>query len=234
MLSSEPLVEKSYIKDNIMTKPIRILLADDHNLVRAGIRSLIQNVAGMEVIGEVGNGRDALLFIEAKRPDIALVDISMPGLNGLEVTVRVTKEFPQVGVIILSVHSNEEYALQALQNGASGYLVKGADTAELEIAIRAVASGQTYLSPGVSKHIVADYLQRADAGSTPLNLLTPRQREILQLIAEGCSTKRIAQILNLSVKTVDTHRSKMMERLDIHDIAGLVRYAIRMGVIKPE
>jgi DNA-binding NarL/FixJ family response regulator len=217
-----------------MTKPIRILLADDHNLVRAGIRSLIQNIAGTEVIGEVGDGRNALSFIEAYRPDIALIDISMPGLNGLEVTARATKEFPEVGVIILSMHLNEEYALQALQSGASGYLVKGADKAELEIAIRAVAGGQTYLSPGVSKHIVADYIQRAEAGSTSLNLLTPRQREILQLIAEGCSTKKIARMLNLSVKTVDTHRSKMMERLDIHDIAGLVRYAIRVGIIKPE
>ena len=217
-----------------MTKPIRILLADDHNLVRAGIRSLIQNIDGTEVIGEVGDGRNALSFIEVYRPDIALIDISMPGLNGLEVTARATKEFPEVGVIILSMHLNEEYALQALRSGASGYLVKGADKAELEIAIRAVAGGQTYLSPGVSKHIVADYVQRAEAGSTSLNLLTPRQREILQLIAEGCSTKKIARMLNLSVKTVDTHRSKMMERLDIHDIAGLVRYAIRMGIIKPE
>ncbi|HWP92049.1 MAG TPA: response regulator transcription factor [Thermodesulfobacteriota bacterium] len=217
-----------------MTKPIRILLADDHNLVRAGIRSLIQNIDGMEVIGEVGDGRNALSFIEAYRPDIALIDISMPGLNGLEVTARATKEFPEVGVIILSMHLNEEYVLQALRSGASGYLVKGADQAELEIAIRAVAGGQTYLSPGVSKHIVADYLQRAEAGGTSLNLLTPRQREILQLIAEGCSTKKIARMLNLSVKTVDTHRTKMMERLDIHDIAGLVRYAIRMGIIKPE
>lgn len=217
-----------------MTELIRILLADDHTLVRAGIRSLIQNIAGMEVIGEVGDGRDALRFMEANRPDIALVDISMPGLNGLEVTARVTKEFPEVGVIILSMHLNEEYALQALQNGASGYLVKGADKAELEIAIRAVAGGQTYLSPSVSKHIVADYILRAGAESTSLNRLTPRQREILQLIAEGCSTKKIATMLNLSVKTVDTHRSQLMDRLDIHDIAGLVRYAIRTGIIKPD
>jgi len=217
-----------------MMKPIRVLLADDHTLVRAGIRSLLENMEGIEVIAEAGDGRDALRLVRAHRPDVVLMDIAMPGLNGLEAAARIAKKFPNVRVIILSMHVNEEYVLQALRAGAAGYMVKGADAAELEIAIRAVARGETYLSPMVSKHVVTDYIQRISGETSPLELLTPRQREVLQLIAEGYSTKKIARTLKISVKTVETHRMQLMERLDIHDIAGLVRYAIRIGLVKPD
>jgi DNA-binding NarL/FixJ family response regulator len=220
---------------------IRVLLADDHALVRAGIRSLLQNIGEVEVVAEADDGREALKLIASLQPDIVLMDIAMPNLNGLEAAMRVTKEFPNVRVIILSMHANEEYVLQSLRAGAAGYLLKGARAAELELAVASVARGETYLSPAASKHVIVDYVQRSagDALSSqdersPVERLTPRQREILQLIAEGHSTKEIAHTLNISVKTAETHRTQIMERLGIHDIAGLVRYAIRAGLIDPE
>ncbi|HEX9665651.1 MAG TPA: response regulator transcription factor [Thermodesulfobacteriota bacterium] len=213
-------------------KPIRVLLADDHTLVRAGICSLRNNIAGIEVIAEASDGREALRFVRKLRPDVVLMDISMPGLNGLEASVRISKEFPLVRVLILSMHINEGYILQALRAGAKGYILKGADTAELEIAIRTVARGETYLSPIVSKHVVRGYIRCAAGETTSLELLTLRQREVLQLISEGYSTKKIACTLKISVKTVETHRMQLMERLEIHDIAGLVRYAIRVGLVE--
>lgn len=220
-------------------KPTRVLLAEDHTLVRAGIRALLQNLTGIQVVAEASDGREALRLIKTYQPDVVLMDIAMAGLNGLEATARVTKEFPTVRVIILSMHSNEEYVAQALRAGAAGYLLKDAVAAELELAVTAVARGETYLSPVVSKHVIADYLRRVGGrktsgggGATSASeLLTPRQREILQLIAEGRSTKEIASILHLSVKTVETHRTQLMARLDIHDVAGLVRYAIRIGLV---
>jgi DNA-binding NarL/FixJ family response regulator len=221
--------------------PIRILLADDHALVRAGIRALLDHVRGVEVVAEADDGREALDLIATHQPDIVLMDIAMPSLNGLEAAARVSKAFPGVRVIILSMHANEEYVLQALRAGASGYLLKGARAAELELAVTAVANGETYLSPAASKHVVDEYVQRA-AGSTPAGSderalgerLTPRQREILQLIAEGHSTKEIARMLQISVKTAESHRTQLMERLGIHDVAGLVRYALRAGLIDRE
>jgi len=222
-------------------KPTRVLLAEDHTLVRAGIRALLHNLTGIEVVAEASDGREALRVIKTYQPDVVLMDIAMAGLNGLEATARVTKEFPTVRVIILSMHSNEEYVAQALQAGAAGYLLKDAVAAELELAVTAVARGETYLSPAVSKHVIADYLRRASGGapsggeaSSTATLLTPRQREILQLIAEGHSTKEMAAILHLSVKTVETHRTQLMARLDVHDVAGLVRYAIRIGLVTPD
>lgn len=215
-------------------KPIRVLLADDHGLVRSGIRVLLEDMEGIEVIGEAGEGWEVLRLIEAKPPDVVLMDISMPGLNGLAVTARVAKEFPHTRVLILSIHVSEEYVLRALRAGASGYLVKDASVSELELAIRAVDRGQTYLSPSVSRPVVADYMQLASADAAPVDPLTPRQREILQLIAEGHSTKEIASKLDVSVKTAETHRAQLMERLAIHDVAGLVRYAIRIGLVTPE
>jgi DNA-binding NarL/FixJ family response regulator len=213
--------------------PIRVLLAEDHTLIRAGIRALLEHLAGVQVVAEAGDGREALRLIEMHKPDVALVDIAMPGLNGLEVTARAAKDFPNVRVIILSMHANEEYVLQALRVGAGGYLLKDAGTSELELALRAVVHGETYLSPAVSKHVVADYVRRVGAEEQPrlLDQLTARQREVLQLIAEGRTTQEIANLLNVSVKTIETHRTQLMQRLDIHDIAGLVRYAIRMGII---
>ncbi|HLN32916.1 MAG TPA: response regulator transcription factor [Gemmataceae bacterium] len=213
---------------------IRVLLADDHVLVRAGIRALAQNIDGVEIVGEAVDGRHALAMIKTQEPDLVLMDISMAGLNGLEATARIAKEFPEVRVLILSAHANEEYVWQALRAGAAGYLLKDAGTAELELAIRAVARGESYLSPAVSKHVVADYVRRVGGEPRTLELLTPRQREILQLIAEGQTTKEIARTLHISVKTVETHRMQLMERLDIHDVAGLVKYAIRTGLIKSD
>jgi DNA-binding NarL/FixJ family response regulator len=212
-------------------KSIRVLLADDHTLVRAGIRSLVQALSGIQVVAEAGDGRETLSLIETHQPDVALLDIAMPGLNGLEVAAQVADNFPFVRVIILSMHATEEYVLRALRAGASGYLLKDADTSELELAIKAVTRGETYLSPAVSKH-VTEYVRRVgeEAPST-LERLTPRQREVLQLVAEGYTTQEIARMLNLSVKTVETHRTQLMERLDIHDIAGLVRYAVREGLV---
>lgn len=218
-------------------KPIRVLLADDHTLVRAGFRALLQEINDILVVGEAGDGREALKLIEAQQPDVVLMDIAMPGLNGLEAASRVKRDFPKVHVIMLSMHTAEEYVLQSLHAGAVGFLLKDAGTAELELAIRAVARGETYLSPPVAKHVIDDYLQRTGGAHAPLDSaspyerLSPRQREVLQLIAEGHTSQDIANILQISLKTVETHRRQIMERLDIHDIAGLVRYAIRVGLI---
>jgi DNA-binding NarL/FixJ family response regulator len=218
----------------------KILLADDHTLVRAGIKSLLAGIPGFEVIAEADNGRDALKLVDEHRPDLVLLDIAMPELNGLEAASRIHRDHPEISVIILSMHSNEEYVLQALRAGASGYLLKDSAPTELELALRSVSRGETYLSPSISKHVVDDYLRRVSSKNTDLPKepgvqdLTPRQREILQLIAEGNSTKEIAQKLIVSVKTIESHRIQLMERLGIRDIAGLVRYAIRMGIISPE
>jgi DNA-binding NarL/FixJ family response regulator len=212
-------------------KPIRILLADDHALVRAGISALLKSIPGVEVVAEAADGREALAQVKAHLPDIVLMDISMAGLNGLEAAARIAKEYPAVRVLMLSAHANEDYVKQALRSGAAGYLLKHAAISELELAIQAVARGETYLSPAVSKQVIADYIRHVGEEAGPGELLTSRQREILQLIAEGHSTKEIARILHLSPKTVETHRTQLMERLDIHDIAGLVRYAIRAGLV---
>jgi DNA-binding NarL/FixJ family response regulator len=211
---------------------------DDHGLVRAGIRALLESLDGIQVLEEADDGREALRLIELHRPDIVLMDIAMSGLNGLEATKRIHRDFPNTQVIILSMHANEEYVLQSLRAGAAGYLLKDAGTVELEIAIKAVAGGETYLSPPVSKHVISDYVRRMSAGEqetqSTLDRLTLRQREILQLIAEGQTTQEIARLLNIGVKTVETHRMQLMERLDIHDIAGLVRYAIRVGLVSAD
>ncbi len=212
---------------------IRILLADDHNLMRAGIRSLLEKIVGVVVVGEASDGREAFESVKAHAPNIVLMDIAMAGLNGLEATARIIKEFPQVRVIILSMHANEEYVVQTLRAGAAGYLLKDAATAELELAIQAVARGDTYLSPAISRRVIEEYLGRTSNQRGPGEQLTPRQREILQLIAEGKSTKEIAFVLNVSIKTVETHRTQLMDRLNIHDIPGLVRQAMRMGLVPP-
>lgn len=211
-------------------KPIRVALAEDHTLVRAGIRALLENIPGVQVVAEAGDGRAALRLIRILQPAVVIMDIGMPGLNGLEAAAQIATELPKISVLILSMHMNEEYVIRALRIGVAGYLLKDAGTAELELAIEAVTRGETYLSPGVSKH-VADYVRRMNGEPGHLETLTPRQREILQLIAEGHTAKEIAYTLNLSVKTVETHRAQLMARLGIHDIAGLVRYAIRTGLV---
>ena len=214
-------------------KPTRVLLADDHSLIRIGVRTLVEQLGGMEVVGEASDGRMALEMIKKHYPDLVLMDIGMAGMNGLEATARVTKDFPGVKVIILSMHATEEYVWQALRAGAYGYLLKDSGLSELELAINAVIKGEMYLTPTVNKKVVMDYLEHLDTDQTPIERLTRRQREILQLIAEGNTVKEIAWELNLSVKTIETHRSQLMDRLDIHDVAGLVRYAMRMLIIEP-
>jgi len=212
---------------------IRVLLADDHVLVRAGFRNMLQTLKGVDVIAEADDGRQALGLIEEHRPDVVLMDIAMPGLNGLEAATRVSEDFPGVNVVILSMHANEEYVLRALRAGAAGYLLKDADPAEMELAVKAAVRGETYLSPRISKQ-VTEYVQRTGEETSSLERLTPRQREVLQLIAEGHTSRGIAHILDISVKTVETHRAGLMDRLGIRDIAGLVRYAIQKGIVSPD
>jgi DNA-binding NarL/FixJ family response regulator len=213
---------------------MRILLADDHALVRAGIRSLLEKIPGVEVAGEASNGREAIESIRGQRPDLVLMDIAMKELGGLEALPRITKNFPSVKVIILSAHANEEYVIRALRSGAAGYMLKDAATLELELAINSVTQGKTYLSPSISRTVIDSYLRRVGDEMGPLEDLTARQREILQLVAEGKNTKEIAGRLDISVKTVEAHRLQLMARLGIHDVPGLVRYAIRNGLVSPE
>ena len=211
--------------------PLRIVLADDHTLVRAGLRKLLESMPEVEVVGEAADGLALLALAESLRPRLVLMDIAMPGLNGLDATARLLKSWPDVRVLILSMHQNEEYVRQALRHGASAYILKDAAPLELELAIQAVMRGETYLSPAVSNGVVSDYVTRLRGDEKPSGQLTPRQREVLQLVAEGYSTKEIARRLSLSVKTVDTHRTQLMKQLDIHEVAGLVRYALRTGLI---
>jgi DNA-binding NarL/FixJ family response regulator len=212
-------------------KSIRLLIADDHRLVRAGIRALVERQPNMEVVAEASNGREALTLIRQHQPDVVLMDISMPELTGLEVVRQLAKELPEVQCLILSMHSDEEHVWQALQAGAAGYLVKGGSLEELELAIKSVAQGETYLSPGVSKPVINAYIRRTSGGSGSTENLTPRQREILQMIAEGKNTKQIALALEISVKTVDSHRAQLMKRLGAKDVASLVRHALKLGIV---
>jgi DNA-binding NarL/FixJ family response regulator len=213
---------------------IRVLLADDHDLFRAGLRGLLQDLDGIEVVAEAGDGQEALRLVEEKRPDVVLMDLMMPGLNGLDATALIARKFPNVRVVILSMNAAEEFVLPAVRAGASGYLLKNVKPAEVEQALRAVARGETYLTPAVSGHLIDDYRKRAGDDSDSLTRLTPRQREVLQLVAEGNTTKEIARRLSVTVKTIETYRSQLMEVLDIHDIASLTRYAIRKGIVSPE
>lgn len=213
---------------------LQILLVEDHALVRAGMRALLQKIEGIEVVADMGDGLEAIKYVQTAPPDLVLMDIAMPGLNGLDATARIVKESPTTRVILLSMYANEEYLQQALHVGASGYLLKGADLAELEVALKTVARGERYLTPAVVKYAIEAYRGKSEGPAGPLAKLSMRQREILQLIAEGHTTKDIAQRLNLSVKTVESHRAQLMERLDIHDVPGLVRFAIRVGMIQPD
>ena len=212
---------------------IRVLLVDDHKLFRAGIRSLLRAVGGVEVVAEAGDGREALQLIKIHRPDVVLMDIMMPGLNGLDAAAQVARIWPATRVIMLSMNAGEDSVLQTLHAGAAGYLVKTADPAELELAIRAVTRGETFLSSAISQHVVAACLGRLGTEQSSLERLTPRQREVLQLIAEGHTTKELARKLGISPKTAETYRGELMKALDIHDVASLTRYAIRMGLVSP-
>ncbi|HUX13606.1 MAG TPA: response regulator transcription factor [Spirochaetia bacterium] len=210
--------------------PIRVALADDHALVRAGLRSLIDSMDGIGVVAEAGDGRAAVALAAEYRPDILLMDIAMAGLNGLEAAGRIAKLYPECRIILLSMHSSAEYVIKAIQIGVKGYVLKDAAVSELEVALRAVHRGEKYLSPQVSSLLIDQYEVLFPGNPGMSDLLTPREREVLQLIAEGHTTKGISSILKVSVKTIDTHRTHLMNRLNIHDVAGLVRFAIRTGL----
>ncbi|MHB1311484.1 MAG: response regulator transcription factor [Gemmatimonadaceae bacterium] len=216
-----------------MSEPgeIRVVLAEDHTLVRSGLRVLVEQAPDIVVVAEVSDGAAAIRAVAEHAPDVAILDISMPLLNGLEAARRIVAQHPRTHVLMLTVHRDEEYVLQAFRVGATGYLLKGAEVAEFGLAVRAVARGDTYLSPSVSRKVVDDYLERVTGGAPTVDALTPRQREVLRLVAGGASTKQAAAALGLSTKTVEAHRAQLMERLGIHDLPGLVRYALRKGLI---
>jgi DNA-binding NarL/FixJ family response regulator len=211
---------------------IRVLLADDHALVLAGIRALVEELGNTKIVAEASNGREAVALAKLHKPDLVIMDISMRELNGIEATAQIRIDVPSARVLILSMHTTEDFVRRAIKAGASGYLVKDSAPVDLKLAIAAVLRDEIYLSPRVSRHVVSGFLHgEPSQGESSMEALTARQREILQMIAEGKSTKKIAHELNVSVKTDETHRAALMERLDLHDIAGLVLYAVRHGLI---
>lgn len=210
---------------------IGVLVVDDHDLVRQGFVSLLQTVVGIAVCGEAADAEEALSLLEQRPADVVLTDIGLPGLNGLELCERIVGKHPRSSVIMLSVHGDPSYVARALKAGAKGYLLKNTSLEELGLAIESVHHGGRYLSPEVSGAVIEGFVDGTGGVVDPVELLTSRQREILQLVAEGLTTKEIAVRLDLSVKTVDSHRSNIMERLDIHNVVGLVRFAIRHGLV---
>lgn len=210
---------------------IKILLADDHKIVREGIRSLLDKRPGMEVIAEAENGRMMVRLARERRPDVVIVDIAMPDLNGIEATRQITTILPEVKVLVLSMHSDRRFVMEALRAGASGFLSKDCSPDELARAVNAVVANQIYLPPGVTSAVIEDYVRRVlPSGPWTPSQLTGREREVVQLIAEGWSTKEIASRLHVSVKTVETHRQKIMNKLGIRSIAELTKYAVREGL----
>jgi DNA-binding NarL/FixJ family response regulator len=221
--------------DGIKSKSIRILLADDHKILRSGLRGLLEKEPGLKVVAEAEDGRTALDLTKKLSPDVVIMDISMPDLNGIEATRQITSNAPKTKIIILSVHSGQRLVAEVFKAGASGYLLKDCGFNEVFDAIRAVAAGETYLCPQVATVLRNDYLQRIVQADVPTaSALSPREREVLQLMAEGKSTKEIAFTFKLSVKTVEVHRQRIMEKLDIHSIAELTKYAIREGLTSVE
>ncbi|SPE37212.1 Two component transcriptional regulator, LuxR family [Candidatus Sulfopaludibacter sp. SbA6] len=209
-------------------KRIRILLADDHAVVRQGFKMILSAQPDMEIVGEAGNGREAVELAEQLRPDIVVMDVAMPELNGIEATRRLASSVPHARVVALSMHKDSVYVREILRAGARGYLLKDSVAADLVSAIRAVASGEGYISPAVSNAVLDDYRRHV---TNPIDLLTSREREVLQMLAEGKTNKEIAVVLNLSVYTVDAHRGRIMEKLNVHSINELVRFAVRNGLI---
>ncbi len=212
---------------------MRILLADDHTILRKGLRLLLEREQDFEVVGEASNGREALEIAERTRPNVAIMDIGMPILNGIEATNRICAGHLNTAVIILSVHSDEGYILRALKAGARGYLLKDSAETDLLQAVRAVGSGKAFFSPAVSKVLADDYLRqiRQQGVEDPYDLLTARERELLQLIVELKPTREIAELLGVSAHTVDKHRGNLMQKLNVHSIPELILYAVRRGVI---
>jgi two-component system, NarL family, response regulator NreC len=214
-------------------KTIRVLLADDHNLIRAGLRLVVSQQPDFVVAGEAENGRQAVALAEQLKPDVVVMDIKMPDLNGIEACQQVREALPDTQVVMLSMHSDETYVLRALKAGARAYLLKDSAEADLARATRAAAEGKSFFSPAVGKVLLEDYmrkLQRTGAEDS-YELLSPREREILQLVAEGKSSKEIANLLNLSVYTVETHRAKLMQKLNLRSVPELILYAVRKGII---
>ncbi len=209
-------------------KRIRILLADDHAVVRQGFKMILAAQPDMEIVGEAGNGREAVELAEKLRPEVVVMDVSMPELNGIEATRRLASSTPHTRVVALSVHKDSVYVREILRAGARGYLLKESVAGDLVSAVRAVASGEGYLSPAVSSAVLDDYRRHV---TNPIDLLTSREREVLQMLAEGKTNKEIAGVLNLSVYTVDAHRGRIMEKLNLHSINELVRFAVRNGMI---
>jgi DNA-binding NarL/FixJ family response regulator len=215
--------------------PVRILLVDDHTLVRAGIRALVEAIQGTHIVAEAANGREAIALAKAHTPDVVIMDISMKELNGVDATAQITAEMPGVRVLILSMHAAEEFVKRAIRAGASGYLVKDSAPMELGMALEALMRDEVYLSTRISRQLVSLLAEPGNGeGESSLDSLTMRQREVLQMIAEGNSTKEIAAALEVSVKTVETHRAAVMARLGIHDIAGLVMFAARNNLVTIE
>jgi two-component system, NarL family, response regulator NreC len=211
----------------------RILLADDHKLMRSGLKALIEQQADLTVVGEADDGRQAVALAASLKPDLLVMDIGMPNLNGIEAALQITQANPATGIVILSMHSDESYVLRSLKAGAKGYLLKDSAESDLIRAVHAVAGGKSFFSPAVSKVLLDDYVRKLQrSGADDLyDLLTPREREILQLIVEGKSNKDVANLLNLSVYTVETHRSNIMEKLNLRGIPELILYAVRKGII---
>jgi DNA-binding NarL/FixJ family response regulator len=207
---------------------VRILLADDHALVRQGFRLILASQPDLEIVGEAGNGREAVEMAEALKPDIVVMDVAMPELNGIEATRRLAESCPKTRVLALSMHKDSVYVREILRAGARGYLLKDSIDKDLVSAVRAVAKGDGYLSPGVSEAVLSDYRRHV---TDPLDLLTTREREVLQRIAEGKTNKEIATALNLSVYTVEAHRGHVMEKLNLHSTGELVRFAVRNGLV---
>lgn len=209
-------------------RPIRILIADDHAVVRRGFRLILESQPGLEVIGEACTGHDAVAQAIALEPDLVIIDVSMPELNGIEATRRIVEQVPRTRVLALSMHRDGVYVREMLRAGAKGYLLKDADDEALIDAVQAVARGDAYLSPSVADSVLTDYRRHV---TNPLDLLSAREREVLQLISEGRTNKDIAQLLSLSVHTVDSHRSRLMEKLNLNSTGELVRFAIRNGLV---
>ena len=213
---------------------IRVLLVDDHTILREGVRALLANEPEIVVVGEAGDGEEALEKVEALRPDVVLMDMVMPRMNGLEATGHIKRRHPEVKVLILSMYDDDEYVQQVIQAGASGYLLKGMAADDLILAIREVQGGSSFLNPAVAAKLIEDYVRRVrgDGGATSAEPLTAREREVLKLIAEGNTNQEIADVLCLSRKTVESHRANIMRKLDLHDVTELVKYALRSGLIR--
>ncbi len=213
------------------SKTIRILLADDHKILRKGLRELLEKEPHLEVVAEAEDGRTAVQLSQKMSPDVVIMDISMQDLNGVEATRQIISSSPHIKVIVLSMHSGQRFVAEVLKAGASGYLLKDCDFGEVFTAIRAVTANETYLCPQIATILRDDYVQRLSQGEAPVSSsLSPREKEVLQLMAEGKSTKEIAYSFNLSVKTVEVHRQRIMEKLNIHSVAELTKYAIREGL----